>query len=83
MNKMKEQIIELNQNYNDLGEDLVLFEAVVLAVQGENDFPEEYVASGLNRMLECIKQHTGDIRFFAELLQKEASPAPGGPKAIR
>ena len=83
MSKIKDQIIELNQNYNDLGEDLVLLEAVVLTTQGENDFPEEYIASGLNRMLECIKQHTGDIRFFAELLQKGVSPAPGEPKAIR
>ena len=83
MNKIKEQIVELNQNYNDLGEDLVLLEAVVLTTQDENAFPQEYIVSSLKRMQECIRQHTGDIRFFAELLQKEVSPAPGEPKAIR
>ena len=83
MDKIREQIVELNQNYNDLGEDLVLLESVILAVQDENDFPQEYIVSSPKRMQECIKQHTGDIRFFAELLRKEVSPAPGEPKAIR
>ena len=83
MDKIEDQIIELNQNYNDLGKVLLLLEVVVLTVQGENDLPQEYIASSIGRMIRCIDQHTEDIRFFAELLQKEVSPAPGEPKAIR
>ena len=80
---IEDQIVELNQNYNDLGKVLLLLEVVVLTVQGENDLPQEYIASSIGRMIRCINQHTEDIRFFAELLQKEVSPAPGEPKAIR
>ena len=79
MSKIKDQIIELNQNFNDLGEDLLLLEAVVLTAQGENDFPQEYIASSLGHLVGCINQHTEDIRFFAGLLQKETSPCRESP----
>ena len=74
MSKIKDQIIELNQNFNDLGEDLLLLEAVVLTAQGENDFPRDYITSSLGHLVGCINQHTEDIRFYADLLQKETSP---------
>ena len=76
----KDQIIELNQNYNDLGEDLLLLEAVILAAQEENGFPRAYVTSSLDRMLECIKQHTEDICILAKLIQEEASTCRESPK---
>ena len=77
MFKIEDQIVELNQNYHELGKVLLLLGVVVLTVQGENDLPQEYIASSISRMIGCINQHTEDIRFFAELLQKATSPAPG------
>ena len=76
MKRINDQITELNQNYNDLGEDLLLLEAVVLAAGIENEFPEEYIASSLKRMEGCIRQHTEDIQFLANLLHREAASAP-------
>lgn len=40
MNQQLERIAELNRNFNDLGEDLVLLEAVLQASLGETEFPE-------------------------------------------
>ncbi len=75
MNNIKDQITELNQNYNDLGEDLLLLEAVILATQRENEFPPEYVLSSLDRVMTCLRQHTEDICLLAKQLRKRASPA--------
>ena len=79
MSTINNQITELNQNYNDLGEDLLLLEAVILATGVENEFPEEYITSSLKRMEECIRQHTKDIHFLANLLVRKQSThrAPG------
>ena len=61
MNQQLERIAELNRNFNDLGEDLVLLEAVLQASLGETEFPEEYITSSLCRMVEYVDQHTEDI----------------------
>lgn len=79
MTRIEEQIIKLNQNYNDLGEDLLLLEAVALAAS-DSGFPKEYIASSVERMLMCIDQHTADIRFFAAMLCEETSSCPELPK---
>lgn len=63
-----EQIIELNINYNCLGEDLVLLESVLQAAQTENNFPKEFVASSLTRVNDYIRQHTEAIDQLAQFL---------------
>ena len=63
-----ERIAELNRNFNDLGEDLVLLEAVLQASLGETEFPEEYITSSLCRMVEYVDQHTEDICQLARQL---------------
>ena len=68
MNQQLERIAELNRNFNDLGEDLVLLEAVLQASLGETEFPEEYITSSLCRMVEYVDQHTEDICQLASQL---------------
>ena len=68
MKKLTEQIIELHQNYNDLGDDLLLLEAVRLAVNGGIPFPQEYINSCFQRIKDQIDQHAGDIRLLSEFL---------------
>lgn len=68
MNQQLERIAELNRNFNDLGEDLVLMEAVLQASLGETEFPEEYITSSLCRMVEYVDQHTEDICQLARQL---------------
>ena len=68
MNQQLERIAELNRNFNDLGEDLVLLEAVLQASLGETEFPEEYITSSLCRMVEYVDQHTEDICQLARPL---------------
>ena len=68
MTTFTEQIIELNINFNCLGEDLVLLESVLQASQRENDFPEEYVASSLTRITDYIQQHIEAISQLAQYL---------------
>ena len=70
MKQLTEQIIELRQNYNELGEDLVLLESVVTALQTGCEFPAEYVDSSLKRIIDYIRQHTGELRNISEFLQK-------------
>lgn len=72
MNQITDQIIELRQSYNDLGEDLMLLESVVTAVQAGCEFPEECVASGLKRVVDYIRQHTGEVEKTSHILQKTA-----------
>lgn len=68
MNQQLDRIAELNRNFNDLGEDLVLLEAVLQASLGETEFPEEYITSSLCRMVEYVDQHTEDICQLARQL---------------
>ena len=68
MNQQLERIAELNRNFNDLGEDLVLLEAVLQASLGETEFPEDYITSSLCRMVEYVDQHTEDICQLARQL---------------
>ena len=68
MNQQLERIAELNRNFNDLGEDLVLLEAVLQASLGETEFPEEYITSSLCRMVEYVDQHTEYICQLARQL---------------
>lgn len=75
MGIISDQITELNENYNELGNDLVLLESVVLAMQIENEFLREYILSSLNFVTSSIRQHTKDICFLAKSLCKKAVPA--------
>lgn len=68
MTSLTDQLIELNANYNYLGEDLVMLESVLQAAQRENDFPEDLVVSSLTRVNDYIHQHTGEINQMAEYL---------------
>ncbi len=70
---LAEQIIELNTNYNCLGEDLVLLESVLQASQKENDFPREFVASSLLRTADYIQQHTKAIDQLAQYLSSPST----------
>ena len=54
MDALSEKIIELNQNYNNLGEDLVLLEALVEAACRDNEFPEDCIESASHRMADYI-----------------------------
>ena len=73
MNTIQDQITELNQSYNNLGEDLVLMEAVMIAMEHENEFPTEYIASSLRRTMDYTEQHLKDVQHIAESLLRAAS----------
>lgn len=64
----KEYIEELNQNYNELGEDLLMLESILLAPEGETGFPEKYVASSLARIQDYTRQHIKEIDLLANCL---------------
>lgn len=57
MNTLMSQINELNKTFNELGEDLVLLEALAIAVHMGHPFPEDFLNSGLDRMTDYIHQH--------------------------
>ena len=57
MNALMGQIEELNENFNELGEDLVLLESVAIAVQVGYPFPKEFVESGVKRVMEIGRAH--------------------------
>ena len=57
-----EMFIELNQTYNDLGEDLLMLEAVLMESDGETGFPVEYLLSSKRRLWDYICQHTKEIQ---------------------
>jgi len=65
---IRDHITELNQNYNDLGEDLLMLEAVLIASEGETGFPAEYVVSSLERIRDYTCQHTKDIEQLTQSL---------------
>ena len=73
MNTIQDQITELNQSYNNLGEDLLLMEAVMIAMEHENEFPTEYIASSLRRTMDYTEQHLKDVQHIAESLLRAAS----------
>lgn len=75
MSTLSEQIQDINTNFNDLGTDLVLLEALLQAIQGEHDFPEEYVESGLKWMEDAVLQHTGDLHNLTHSSVKQALTA--------
>ena len=62
MNALMGQIEELNENFNELGEDLVLLESVAIAVQVGYPFPKEFVESEVKRVIDYIRQHLVDVR---------------------
>ena len=64
----KEYIDELNRNYNELGEDLLMLEAILSIPEGEGRFPGEYVASSLERIQDYARQHTREIDLLANCL---------------
>ncbi len=66
MDALSEKILELNQNYNDLGEDLVLLEALVEAACRDNEFPEDCIESASHRMADYIEQHAEAINQLAK-----------------
>lgn len=79
MDALSEKILELNQNYNDLGEDLVLLEALVEAACRENEFPEDCIESASHRMADYIEQHAEAINQLAKsIIGKPPLPA-GAP----
>lgn len=75
MSDISKTVCEINENFNDLGADLVLLEALLQAIQGKHNFPEEFVESGLKWMGEAICQHTADIAYLSEFLIREAPRA--------
>lgn len=68
MNRQLELIAELNENFNNLGEDLVLLESVLQASRGETAFPGEYIASSLRRTADYVDQHTQTIHQLTHCL---------------
>ena len=87
MNALMGQIEELNENFNELGEDLVLLESVAIAVQVGYPFPKEFVESEVKRVMDYIRQHLEDVRNLSGGLSrravknsKAASSLPGGDR---
>jgi len=65
---IRDYITELNQNYNDLGEDLLMLEAVLAASEEKTEFPREYISSSLKRIRDYTCQHTRDIERLTQFL---------------
>ena len=72
MSKLMVQIDELNANFNELGEDIVMLEALVIASHTGYKFPEEYIELGLKRIGDYIHQHLGDIQHISQIVCKQA-----------
>ena len=66
------RIAELNQSYNELGEDLLIIESIVIASRHENGFPPEYITSSLYRVIAYTEQHLEEIQFWAKSFLSEA-----------
>ena len=62
MNTLMSQINELNETFDELGEDLVLLEALAIAVHMGHPCPEDFLNSGLDRMTDYIHQHLTDVK---------------------
>ncbi len=71
----KEYINELNQNYNDLGEYLLMLESILLMSDGETGFPGECVLSSLERIQDYARQHIKEIDLLANCLIHTSSQA--------
>ena len=79
MSKTHELFTEINQNYNDLGEDLVMLEAILLLSEGVTEFPAEYIISSKKRLQDYICQHMGEIEQLTGYLTKpphQRAPRP-------
>lgn len=74
MSKLMAQVDELNENFNELGEDIVMLEALVIASHTGYEFPEEYIGSGLKRIGDYIHQHLGEIQHISQIVYNQAIP---------
>ena len=83
MSKLMAQIDELNANFNELGEDLILMEALVIASHTGYEFPEEYIGSGLKRIRDYIHQHLGEIQHISQIVCKLAIPPQAAKSPTR
>ena len=73
----KEYIEELNQNYYNLGEDLLMLEAILLVSEKEAEFPGEYIASSLERIQDYTRQHIHEIDLLSNcLIHAPTRPSP-------
>ena len=72
---VREYITEINQNYNELGEDLLMMEAVLIASEGETEFPGECVASSLERIQDYARQHIQEIDLLENCLIHVHAPS--------
>ena len=72
MSKLMAQIDELNETFNELGEDIVILEALVIASHTGYQFPEEFLESGLKRIKGYIRQHLGDVQDLSRIVCKQA-----------
>ena len=73
MSRLTEQIFEISENFNDIGADLVLLEALLREIEEGHNLPIEFIELGLKRLGEFLSQHTGDIIYLSGLLIEEAS----------
>ena len=73
---IKDCIAEMNQSYNDLGDDLLMLEAVALASVRDMEFPWEYVASSMDRLEDYIRQHTEELCHLTEYLTNHFAMRP-------
>lgn len=79
MNTLISQINELNETFNGLGEDLVLLEALAIAVHMGRPFPEDFLNSGLDRMTDYIHQHLTDVKILSrEVCKRTRLPQEAG-----
>lgn len=76
----KEYIAELNQNYNDLGEYLLMLESILLVPEGETGFPGECVASSLEHIQDYVQRHIQEIDLLSScLIHTRENARPAGP----
>ena len=66
---------EIDENFDDLGVDILLTKSVIIALQHTNGFTPQGIDCALRRMKDCIDQHTTELRNVACYLLEEASPS--------
>lgn len=67
MTNLSETICEINENFEDLGADLVLLESLLFSIDEKRSIPERYVGPGMKRLRESIQQHANDIIYLSRL----------------
>lgn len=67
MTNLSETICEINENFEDLGADLVLLESLLFSIDEKRSIPERYVGPGMKRLRESIQQHANDIIYLSGL----------------